>query len=263
MAEPWICGCILTYNEAHHIAKAVNSLAWCDEVLVWDSFCTDDTAGLDKAAGANVVKHPFSNYAQQRNAALSHVLAGRPTQGEKGWLFFLDADERCTAALAKEMRQSLVDTRHRVWYVPRDNFLFGRLTRHAGWYPDHQARVLLLGGSRFDPQREVHEVAQFEGEPGYLKSTLTHYNYASVAQFHAKQVKYSAYDASILFKQGVHVKPQNFILQPMREFWRRFVRLQGYKMGWHGLRLSWLCMRYNLSMYVTLAGLWKKANGRN
>jgi hypothetical protein len=141
--------------------------------------------------------------------------------------------------------------------MPRDNYLFGKLTRGAGWYPDYQARLFHVGYASFDPTREVHEVAVFEGTMGYLKATLTHYNYETVSQFHTKQRKYAELGAGILYKQGIRPKTRNYVLQPMREFRRRFIKLHGYRDGFHGLRLSVLLAYYNYDMYRRLARMWK------
>ncbi len=93
---------------------------------------------------------------------------------------------------------------------------------------------------------------------GYLNNELMHYNYETVEQFHLKQRNYTEYDASILFKQGISPKPRNFMLQPMREFRRRFFSLKGYTDGLHGLHLSLLMAYYNFDMYRRLARMWKK-----
>jgi hypothetical protein len=143
--------------------------------------------------------------------------------------------------------------------VPRHNYLFGRLTLGAGWFPDYQARLFRIGRVRFDPDRAVHELPLMQGAPGLLKNVLIHHNYADVAQFHAKQRKYAAYDAGILFKQGVRPKPRNFVLQPLREFYRRFFALRGYRDGLHGVRLSALMAWYNYDMYRRLARTWREA----
>ena len=75
----------------------MRSLAWADEVLVFDSFSQDETVPLAEAAGATVLQSPFENYAQQRNAALEAV--------QTDWVFFVDADERGTPELAAEIRR--------------------------------------------------------------------------------------------------------------------------------------------------------------
>lgn len=249
-----ICAIVLSLNEQRHISECLTSVAWADDRLVFDSFSSDQTVQLAEAAGARVLQNKFEHYAQQRNAALAAVA------GFADWVFFIDADERCTPELAQEMRSVVAAPAHDVYSVPRHNFLFGKLTLGAGWFPDFQARLFRVGKAGFDPQREVHEVAQFAGEMGFLKSVLVHYNYDDVAQFHRKQRKYSEYDAGILFKQGVKARPRNFVLQPLREFRRRFFTHKGWRDGLHGLHLSTLMAYYNFDMYRRLRRMWNSSS---
>lgn len=253
---PRIAAVILTLNEARHIAACLATLAWADTRLVFDSFSGDETPALARASGATVVQNRFVNYAQQRNDALAWAAAQTPPVD---WVFFVDADERCTPALAAELRAVVEDPTCDVWAVPRHNFIFGKLTLGAGWFPDFQARLFRVGKADFEPARAVHEVARHQGEMGRLRATLDHYNYDSVAQFHEKQRRYAEYDAGILFKQGARPKPRNFVLQPLREFRRRFFSLGGYRDGAHGLRLSALMAWYSFDMYRRLARMWRDA----
>ncbi len=107
----------------------------------------------------------------------------------------------------------------------------------------------------------MHELVLLEGAQGWLENPLIHYNYASVAQFHYKQRIYSDYDARILFDRGIRPRPQNYVLQPLREFWRRFITLKGYQDGLHGLRLGLLMARYELRKYLRLRQLWQTPQG--
>ena len=254
---PRIAAIVLTFNEARHISECLDSLRWADDRVVVDSISTDDTQALASAAGAAVVANPFENYAQQRNFALAHAGAMLPPAD---YVFFLDADERCSPELAAELREVATDPSHDVWAVPRHNYLFGKLTLGAGWYPDFQARFFRVGAADFDPVREVHEVARFKGEMGRLRAPLTHFNYEDVAQFHTKQKRYSEYDAGILFKQGVRPRPWTYFMQPLREFWRRFVTLKGWRDGLHGLHLSALMAWYRFDQTRRLARRWREAN---
>jgi (heptosyl)LPS beta-1,4-glucosyltransferase len=172
-------------------------------------------------------------------------------------VFFVDADERATPELATEIRRAIQDEARSGWWVPRHNYIFGRVIRHAGWYPDYQLRLLRHGKARYDPTREVHEIVILDGEEGYLENPLIHYNYATLAQFVEKQDRYIDYEAKILFDQGARPRPHNFILQPLREFGRRYVSLAGYKDGFHGLLLSLLMAYYTLVMYLRLRRLWQ------
>jgi hypothetical protein len=250
---PTVTAVVLTLNEADHIAACLQSLAWADRLFVLDSYSEDETVSLARAAGAAVIQHPFQNYAQQRNAALEQT-------PETDWVFFVDADERGTPALAGEIRRVIATRPERGWYAPRHNYIFGRLTRGAGWYPDYQARLFRHGYVRYE--RPVHEVAVVDGEVGYLEEPLIHYNYRDVAQFHATQQAYSSYDASILKEQGVRPRPRNFLLQPLRHFWWRFITLGGYGDGGHGLRLSLYMAYYEWVTYRKLARLWREETPR-
>lgn len=249
LTNPRITAVILTLNEAKHIVECLKTLAWADETLVFDSFSTDQTLLLAQQHGARVIQYKFEHYAQQRNAALKAV--------NTDWVFFVDADERSTPALAAEIRTAAASNAHQVWAVPRRNYLFGKLTVGNGWFPDYQARLFRVGQSGFDPNRMVHELPVFEGILGYLNEPLTHYNYENLPQFHAKQRKYAQLEANTLFQQGIRAKPRNFVLQPLREFRRRFLDLHGYRDGWHGLRLSLLLAYYNFDMYRRLQNLAK------
>ena len=246
-ATPQLTAIILTLNEAAHIEDCIQSLAWADDCVVFDSFSRDETIELAQKAGATVFQSKFENYAQQRNAALDAV--------QTDWVFFVDADERGTAELGTEIRESIAHRPEMGWYVPRHNYIFGKLTKGAGWFPDYQLRLFKHGKVRYE--RPVHELAIVDGEIGYLQSPLTHYNYRDIDHFRAKQRAYTDYDAGILKQDGIRPKPRNFILQPLRQFYWRYITLNGYKDGLHGLRLSLYMTYYEWVKYRKLAQLWK------
>jgi len=244
---------ILTKNEERHIAECIATATWADEVLVLDSLSDDDTVALAEAAGARVEQCPFVNFSDLRQNALQRAA------GE--WVFFLDADERITPELASEIQSCVAGWTDQPdspvgYWVPRRNYFFGHLVRHAGWGPDHQLRLLRRGRARYNLEQEVHEVAILDGPDAYLTHPLLHYNYASWRQFFAKQDRYTWHEARMKFRQGVRVRPQNYILQPWREFWRRYVTWQGYKDGWMGLALCMVMAYYNFVLYRRLRQLW-------
>jgi (heptosyl)LPS beta-1,4-glucosyltransferase len=227
---------ILTKNEARHIPSCIKSLLWADQVLVFDSFSQDGTAQLATQAGARVIRHPFQDFASQRNAALDAV------EGSFDWIFFVDADERSTPELAAEIRQVTQGTDVSGWWVPRHNYLFGRLTLGAGYYSDYQMRLLRAGRGRYE--RPASEIVVLDGAEGYLTQPLIHYNYETLAQFRAKQRTRELFEAINLDGQGTEVRLRTFVSQPLRHFWWRYVTLKGYQDGWHGLRLCLLLAYY-------------------
>ncbi len=244
---------ILTCNEERYIVDCVKSALWTDDVVVLDTCSTDRTVELAQAHGARVIGHAFENFAQIRNAALELVPAE--------WILFVDADERVTPELAAEISDELRAPKADGYWIPRHNYLFGRLTLGAGWFPDYQMRLLRRACTRYDPARKVHEVVILDGEEGYLKNVLVHYNYETLAQFREKQRRYLEYDARILYEKGVRPRPYTYLTQPLRHFWWRFVTLRGYIDGLHGLRLSALMAWYEFRKYARLHQL-ARAAGR-
>lgn len=240
---------ILTYNEEENIAACIDSVRWADRIVVFNSFSRDDTAARARAAGAEVTQHAFEDYARQREAALQAA--------DAEWILFVDADERSSAEQAAEIRALIRSGDHNGYWIPRHNYIFGKLTRHTGWYPDYQLRLLRRSKAHYDLERQVHELVEMEGEPGYLQTPFVHYNYRSFAQFREKQRRYVQYDARMLQQQGIRPRPHKFITQPVRQFIWRFVTLQGYRDGWHGLRLSALMAWYEFQKYVHLRRLYR------
>jgi len=241
---------ILTMNEAIHVVACIQSVAWADRVLVYDSGSTDDTVPLARTVGADVIVHPFIHYADQRESALRAVV--------EDWVFFIDADERSSPAQGVEIRARIAEPGIDGGWVPRDNYIMGKLTRGAGWSPDYQLRVLRRAHAHYDMAREVHELVILDGTAIYLQTPLIHYNYRDLAHFLQKQEKYTDLAAHQMFLSGTRVKPQNYLLQPVRHFLWRYRELKGYRDGWHGLRLSLLMAWYELQKYIRLAREWRQ-----
>jgi glycosyltransferase involved in cell wall biosynthesis len=238
---------ILTYNEAHNVDWCVLSLReYVDAVIVWDSGSTDDTVARARRAGALVVQRPFDNYAGQRQAALDTIGAE--------WLLFVDADERVTPALMQEIKAAMARGDADGYWIPRRNWIVGHEMRGGGFSPDHQLRLLRREAARYAPERPVHEVVNLDGRDVYLAEPLIHYNYLTWEQFDRKQRAYATYEARILAARGVRPRPHNFVLQPLREFRRRFITLQGWRDGLFGLQLALrLAWYYGVEPYRLLS----------
>jgi hypothetical protein len=241
---------ILTKDETEHVAPCIRSLqGWTDAVVVWDSGVSEEVCRVAQAAGATVVQRPFDNFAAQRQAALDTIHAE--------WILFVDVDERATPALATEICERLAkDAAARPpvngYWLPRRNFIAGVETRGGGYYPDFQLRLLRRSTAHYAP-RPVHEIVSINGRERYLGAPLLHYNYRDWPHFHAKQRIYTRFEAQNLRAQGIRPRPHNFILQPLREFRRRYLRWRGWRDGVHGLRLSlWLAWYYGFLPYWLL-----------
>jgi hypothetical protein len=250
---PHLTAIVLTRGDSPYLRECLAALAFCDARLLFASGTTPDTAQRAADGQARLVVRPFDDYATQRNAALEAV------RGTTDWVLFIDDDEIVTPALAEAVRHALRQgDAYAGWRMTRHNYIFGKLTRGAGWYPDYQTRLLRVGAARYDPTRKVHELVMLDGALGTLETPIVHHNYETLAQFIAKQRHYTAYEANILYEQGIRPKPHNYVLQPLRHFRWRYLTLGGWRDGFHGLRLSALMAWYELQKYRILGGLWRK-----
>ncbi|MFQ5576776.1 MAG: glycosyltransferase family 2 protein [Anaerolineae bacterium] len=247
---------ILAKNEARHIGACIDSVQWADAVMLSDSHSDDDTADIAAAKGAHVRQHRFVNFSVNRNLALTDA-------GNAGaeWVFFIDADERATPELAAEIK-AVVRQEMAGWWVPRYNVMWGHTIKGGGWYPDRQLRLLKVGRAAYDPSREVHEIVRLDGPAGVLREHLIHYNYDSPAHFHAKQQRYIQFEARILHNRGIRAKPWTYLSMPLREFYRRYIRLRGYRDGWMGLHLCGLMAWYTYKTYLSLRRLYSEEETR-
>jgi glycosyltransferase involved in cell wall biosynthesis len=220
------------------LADCLESVGFANERLVLvDAATVDRTRETARLHGARVEERVFDNFAAQRDAALGLA------QGE--WVLFIDADERVSPGLRDEVLSTICQPGdQRAFWIPRQNLLMGRVVRHAGWFPDYQLRLLERQAAHFDPRRPVHELALVDGAVGYLREPLVHFNYASLSEFVRKQERYCGLEAERWLASFGRPRRRAVLGQPAREFWRRFIELQGYREGWLGFILSALLAVY-------------------
>lgn len=130
--------------------------------------------------------------------------------------------------------------------------MLGRWVRHAGWWPDYQLRLFRRDAGRYDEDRDPHEVVNLKGPAGYLREPLVHYNYRSIGEMFARQERYARREAHTLAAQGVRARVRGILGRPLREFWRRYFVLNGYREGGLGLLLSLLMAWYEYRVQVHL-----------
>src|SRR3954465_1403306 len=179
---PRLSAIIIAKNEAANIGACLDSVAFADERIVVDSGSDDETVAIAKAKGARVEFHAFKGFGRQFNHALSLA------QGE--WVFSIDADERVSPGLAKELQQAMTDGAAGGYEVPRLSTFCGREMRHSGWYPDYVLRLWRRGRARFSDDL-VHERVVCSGTVGRLREPLTHHPVARIEDALARMDRYS------------------------------------------------------------------------
>lgn len=180
---------ILTRNEALDIAGCVRSCSFADAVFVFDSYSTDETVGIARSLGATVHQRVFTNYAEQRNAAIA-VASGY------NWILMVDADERIPEALAKEIRARIKECSPRttMFSVRRKDYFQGRWLRRSSGYPTWFRRLFRPGSVRFT--REVNELAETVGANECLTQHFEHYPFSKgLAYWIERHNRYSSMEA--------------------------------------------------------------------
>jgi len=229
ISRPCISACIIAFNEADRIQDCLDSLAFCDEIVLVDSFSSDTTVAIAQAAGTRVLQQKFAGFRSQKAFCVA--------QASHDWVLCLDADERISDAL----RQSIEQVRdqgfsHAAGYqFARLSHYFGRFLRNGDAYPD---RVLRLFDRRYGgwrSAREIHEAASVDGTVHTLKGDLLHYPYRHFMQLLDKKQNYARMMAEYEFSQGKRATFTKLITAPLWRFLRGWLLRGGFRDGWPGL----------------------------
>lgn len=190
---------ILTKDEEQDLPGCLNSVAWSDDVFVLDSFSTDRTVEIAKAAGARVVERRFDGYASQRNAGLDLPF-------KHPWVFVLDADERPSEGLVTEMLAAVESASQETcgFRFRRRDYYMGRWLKHVQASP-YYVRLLRVGRARYE--REVNEFVRVDGEICDLRNHLDHFPFSKgLDHWFSKHNTYSTMEAEeVLRSRRGHV----------------------------------------------------------
>jgi glycosyltransferase involved in cell wall biosynthesis len=180
---------ICTKNEERNLGACLESVSWADDRVVLDSYSDDQTVAMARERGARVVPRQFDNFSAHKNWALDHI------DFKHDWVLIVDADERVTPDLAREIAALVAGSpAHNGYYLSRQNWFAGTWIKHGGWFPDWNLRLLRRGRGRYEP-RLVHEHILLEGPPGYLQNPLIHYDYKGIERYLERHNVYSSLEA--------------------------------------------------------------------
>jgi glycosyltransferase involved in cell wall biosynthesis len=191
---------ILTLNEEINLVECIDSCAWSDDIVVFDSFSTDRTCEIAAAKAVRFVQRKFDNYAAQRNAALTQVPYKHP------WVLMVDADERTPMDLVREMTAAvaMADSDVALFRMRRKDYFLGRWLRRSSGYPSWFGRLVRVGRVRVE--REVNEEYIADGKIAHLGAHLHHYPFnKGVAYWYERHNRYS--DIEALAKVDAYSSP--------------------------------------------------------
>lgn len=243
---PKLTATIITRNESAHIAAAIESVSFADEILVVDSESTDDTAAIARRYASRVIVRPWPGYVAQKNFAAA--------EASHDWILSIDADERVSPALAAEIQALMQDGPGAAGYrVPRVTWHLGRWLRSTDWYPDRQLRVYDRRRARW-AGRLVHESVHADGPVRDLRGELLHYAYRDIAHHLQTMDRYTTLAARQMYEDGRRAGWIDVLVRPRLAFFRNYILRGGFRDGMPGLIVSMMNAQY---VGLKFAKLWE------
>ncbi len=226
-----ISACVTACNEERGIRRCLESLAWCDELVVIDSFSTDRTVEISREFTDRVYQHEWLGYIGQKN------LARKMTRFP--WVLFLDADEELSPGLQAEIREALRcdGLRYAGYEFPRKVFYLGRWILHGEWYPDRKLRLFQRERGRTEG-REPHDHVVVDGPVRNLRHPIHHFTYDDIRDHLDTMNRFSTITAQQKHEDGRRFRWIDFLLRPPWRFLKAYVLRAGILDGRRGLIIA-------------------------
>lgn len=240
---PRLSAFITTFNNARTLPACLDSVAWADEVVVLDSYSTDETVAIARSRGCRVFQHAFLGYGPQKQMALGHTT--------HRWVLLLDADEALTGAAQQRIRTLLeTDPEADGYAIPRIEQMF--------WQMASERSRLNYFLRLFDKTRghvsnmAVHAAPQVDGRVRKLYAPFYHFGEVDI---HTKVDKVNAYSSGLVqekLARGRSASPWKMLLYPPFVFVRLFVFKRNFVNGWAGFIASCTSAFYAFLKYAKL-----------
>jgi glycosyltransferase involved in cell wall biosynthesis len=237
-----ISATIITLDEQRNIARAIESLRCCDEIVVVDSGSVDRTIEVAAKLGARIVEAAWRGYAGQKNLAAE--------KATYDWILSIDGDEALSEALEAEIWQIKKTGPHYDAYtMPRMAQYLGRWILHSGWYPDRKVRFYDRRKARWEGDY-VHESVRVDGRMGHLQYNLLHFTCESLSEHLKTMDRYTTLAAEELVSRGRKVRWTDLVLDPFWTFIRTYFFRAGFLDGTEGLTIAFMAAVHNFLKYA-------------
>ena len=245
-SKPRITLFIIAKNEAHRIAACILSARdIVSEIVVIDAYSSDKTEVVCKELGALVYKQEFDGFAKQKNFALSKVTSE--------WALNLDADERVSPELAKEILQAVTNQQSSGYYLPFCNYFLGKKMRFSGLNKEKHLRLVRTQHAHYVGGL-VHEGLEVKGALATLHHPINHFSYNTIEDYFTKFNRYTSLAARQMHQQGRKFQLLRVLLTLPFEFLKRYVLKLGVLDGMRGLLWASFSTYY---VFVKYTKLWQ------
>lgn len=239
-----ITAIIIAKNAENLVVDCIESLGFCDEIIVVDNTSTDRTVDIAKRLHAKVITTDTKNFARQRNVGLKAALSK--------WILYVDTDERVTPELARNLQELTQKPDSLAAYkVIRQNFYFGNFP----WPTQEKLERFFEKAALIEWYGELHESPKVRGKVGVVDGLLVHYTHRDLTSMLEKTIEWSQIEAKLRFESGhPEMTWWRFFRVMATGFYQSYIAQQGYKAGTMGLVES---LYQSFSMFVTYARLWE------
>lgn len=225
-----ITAIVPTFNEERNIEAALKSVAFADEIMVVDSYSTDNTIELAKKHTDFIIQREYENSASQKNWAI-------PQAGNE-WIILVDADEQITPKLEKEIKEKINSNPKEVgFWIYRTNRFMGQEIKHGAYKNDRVIRLFKKSKCKYENKR-VHAEIIAEGLVGKLQNKLSHDTYVSLDHHFEKMNRYAWWQADDLNNKMGAISPFHLVIKPWFRFFKEYVIQGGFKDGLPGFTLA-------------------------
>ena len=221
---------IPTGNEQNNIVEAIQSVRFSDEIMVVDSFSTDDTVKLARPLVDTILQREYGHSASQKNWAIP--------QAKHEWILLLDADERVTSELQKEViRMINSNTEYSGFWIRRENYFMGKKVRFSGWQGDKVIRLFKRDECKYE-NKHVHAEIRSSGKIGILDHKLLHNTFVSKEAYLKKLDRYAQLQAKDYDKRVKYLTPFHTVIKPIVRFLKHYFLQLGILDGYVGFVIS-------------------------
>jgi glycosyltransferase involved in cell wall biosynthesis len=250
-----ITAIIPTFNEEVHIKEAIESVLWCDEIIVVDSYSSDKTIDIAKSfPKVRILQHHYEHSAAQKNWTIP--------QATHPWIFLLDADERPTPELVKEIQNILkTGTKYSGFWIFRRNHFMGKRINFSGWQSDKVIRLFKKSDCKYQ-NKHVHAEIESTGPISLLDEKLIHFTYKDLSSYLKKADRYTTWGALDRFqkfqKAGRKIGLGYLVIRPLARFIRHYFWRLGFLDGTHGFVVSALAAH---NVFIRAVKIWRLQAG--
>jgi glycosyltransferase involved in cell wall biosynthesis len=232
---------VLTKNEEACIAECLDSVKWADEVIVVDDESTDRTVEIVRRYTDKVFIKKMDVEGRHRNWAYAQA-------GNK-WVLSLDADEKVTGELKREITVAITSADSVAFSIPLRNYIGQYWVRYGGWYPAAKVRLFKKDKFRYE-EAEVHPRVFIEGSCGHLKSDIIHKGYPDLEHFLNSINRQSTLEAIKWINTSRKMSLARALWRVTDRFFRRYIRKKGYKDGLYGFIIAYFDSLYQILSYA-------------